>query len=778
MNGTGTSDRAATAVVVNDDATQLKVLAGLLAKDGLDVSSFESATDALRAMDPLAPPDLIVSDLYMPGIDGWRFCRLLRSPEYEALNEVPILVVSATFSGEEVARITADVGANAFMPSPVDGWRFLDTVHTLLRGESRRHAVRVLVVEGDWALAGILKRAFAAHGYQAEAALTASEAGRMFAAASYDVAILNQHLPDGMGDTLLERFRTERPACICIMTTADVAPELALEWMKRGAAEYARAPFEPEYLIELCARARRQQSLLRVEDQLELRTRELKESEEKFRSMAEQLTDMIFLADRRGVINYVSSASEHLLGYAPGEVVGRHFGRFLARSDVRRAAATILETETCGIPAKGCVLQVRRKDGSFFTGELSGTPAMFGTRPGAVLGILRDITDRLSLEEQLRQSQKMEAIGRLAGGVAHDFNNLLSVILSYTDFALEGVRDGDPLRDDLCEIQQAGARAATLTRQLLAFSRRQMMQPQIIDLNGVAQGLESMLRRIIGEDIELAIELAPDLGAVKADPGQIEQVIMNLAVNARDAMAQGGRFTIETANVDLDAEYASRRLAVTPGPYVMLAMTDTGCGMDEATKARLFEPFFTTKEMGKGTGLGLSTVYGIVQQSGGNIWVHSEPGRGTTFKVYLPREPGAARGVAPVTHPPPRPEGTETVLVVEDEEAVRNLARRVLQSAGYTVLTAANGGEALLTCEQHGKRINLMLTDLVMPQMNGRQLAMRLSSLHPKMRVLYMSGYADQAVVEGGELDRDIAFIGKPFNAAQLTRKVREVLDA
>jgi signal transduction histidine kinase/CheY-like chemotaxis protein len=397
--------------------------------------------------------------------------------------------------------------------------------------------------------------------------------------------------------------------------------------------------------------------------------------------------------------------------------------------------------------------------------------------PDMVLLHAEDVTEQRHNEEQLRVAHRMESIGRLAGGIAHDFNNLLTVIINYTAFVMDEAGGSDPLRADLAEIGKAAERAAFLTRQLLAFSRKQVLQPQVLDLNKIVGGMEEMLRRLLGEDIALAVVLCEGLGKVLADPGQVEQVVMNLAVNARDAMPDGGKLTIETACVELDEAHSTQHVGTRPGPYVMLSVSDSGCGMDERTRTRLFEPFFTTKQTGRGTGLGLATVYGIVKQSGGSICVYSEPGQGTTFKVYLPRELSAKETAGRAPQATTRAAGAETILMVEDEEAVRELAKRILGGAGYRVLTAANGGEALLMCERQPGPIHLMLTDVVMPQMNGKELADRLAKLWPDLRVLYMSGYTDDAIVHRGVLDHGTHFIGKPFNAAELTRMVRQVLD-
>ena len=492
----------------------------------------------------------------------------------------------------------------------------------------------------------------------------------------------------------------------------------------------------------------------------------------------EQAAEMVLVTDVRGDIVYVNPAFESVTGYSRADVLGRN-PRMLKSGMHDEAFYRALWTAiSSGETWHGRMID-RKKDGTLFTQDMSVSPVR--NAAGVItsyVSVKRDITRELTLEGQLLQSQKMEGIGRLAGGIAHDFNNLLSVILGYTGLAMDKLREGDPLRDDLLEVSKAGGRAAGLTRQLLAFSRKQVLQPETLDLNRVLTDVEKMLRRIIGEDIDFEKVLTPDLGLVKADPGQIEQVIMNLVINARDAMPEGGKLTIETSNVELDADYSAVHTGVAPGPHVMLAVTDSGVGMDEQTKARIFEPFFTTKEKGKGTGLGLSTVYGIVKQSGGSISFYSEPGTGTTFKVYLPRELSVT--TSKVTKPTTvrrRTRGTETILLVEDADALREVARRIIQAAGYTVLAAGSGDEAISTSAQHTGDIHLLLTDVVMPRMGGRVLAQELAKTRPALKVLYMSGYTDDAIVHHGVLDPGTHFISKPFAAADLQRKIREVLD-
>ncbi len=417
-----------------------------------------------------------------------------------------------------------------------------------------------------------------------------------------------------------------------------------------------------------------------------------------------------------------------------------------------------------------------RLDGTKFDVEYFAYPMWRGKELiGAVVTFL-DVSHQRRLEERFRQAQKMEAVGQLAGGVAHDFNNLLTIINGYCDLLLQSTPPDDPDRRMLEEIGKAGARSASLTRQLLAFSRQQVLTPKVLDLNEVVRDTERMLRRLIGEDIELMVTLEPQLGSVKCDPGQMEQVLLNLAVNARDAMPLGGKLTIETGSVVLDEAYAQRHPEVRPGQYVVLSVSDTGVGMTEEVKRHLFEPFFTTKGPGKGTGLGLAVIHGIVKQSAGSIDVQSEPGAGSSFRIYLPRVEEAATSLQARQVVGPVPRGTETLLLVEDEDAVRALARVTLERCGYTVLEARHGEEAMRVATSHRERIHLLVTDVVLPGVGGRVLAERLLRLQPEMKVLYLSGYTDDAVIRHGILHEEVDFLQKPFHPNALAHQVREVL--
>ncbi|MCL4294135.1 MAG: response regulator [Anaerolineae bacterium] len=506
----------------------------------------------------------------------------------------------------------------------------------------------------------------------------------------------------------------------------------------------------------------------------------LQESEKRFRSLIENSSDAITLFDVAGVIRYASPSIRQILGYDLEEFVERRMFDLIHLDDLEQARAFLAELTQKPGGTASLLYRMQHKDGSWRWLEGVGTNLLAEPSIQAIVGNHRDVTERRKLEEQLQQSQKMEAVGRLAGGVAHDFNNLLLVITGYSELLLDRyLGDNERVRGYVKQIHQAGDRAAALTRQLLVFSRKQMLEPKVLDLNEIIAEMDKLLRRLIGEDIDLVTIPKPGLGQVKADPSQIEQIIMNLAVNARDAMPQGGKLTIETANVELDEAYTRQHADVSPGPYVLLAVSDTGIGMDQAVLAHIFEPFFTTKEEGKGTGLGLATVYGIVKQSSGHIWTYSEVGHGTTFKIYLPRIEETVVAVEPGLDQTRQPQGSETILLVEDADPVREMLRTLLQGDGYTVLEARSGAEALQLYAQHAGSLHLLVTDMVMPGgLNGRELAERLASLHPGLKILFVSGYTDEAIVHHGVLEQGMVFLQKPFSPATLLRKVREVLES
>jgi PAS domain S-box-containing protein len=581
--------------------------------------------------------------------------------------------------------------------------------------------------------------------------------------ANVDVVLLDLGLPDSVGWATFERTRQRTANEPIVVISGLDDEELALQAVRSGAQDYlVKGRIEGQLLARVLRYA-----IERTRAEATLRWLTL---------AVEQSPAAVFITDPQGTIEYVNATFTEVTGYAAAEAVGQ--SPRILKSGVtppehyRELWATIRRGDTWRSE-----IQNRRKNGELYWDavvisairDARGTITHF-------LSIQEDVTERKHLQARLLQAQKMEAVGRLAGGVAHDFNNILTAIFGYLDFITEELPPDSPARADLDDLRTAATRAASLTRQLLAFSRQQVLQPVVLNLNDVVENIEKMLNRLLGEDVEVRTVLAGDLGNVRADAGQIEQVILNLAVNARDAMPTGGKLTIETANADLSSEYVEAHRPVVPGRYAMVAVSDTGTGMDQATQARLFEPFFTTKEKGKGTGLGLATVYGIVKQSGGYIWAYSEPGRGTAFKVYLPRVDAPVEP-APPPHLAGTPAGTETVLLAEDDDLLRPLARELLKKLGYTVLDARHATDALAVALRHEGPIHLLVSDVVMPGESGLQLARHLIERHPTLRVLYMSGYTDEAIVRHGLLDPGVNYLQKPFTPAALARKIREVLD-
>src|ERR1700685_740709 len=591
-----------------------------------------------------------------------------------------------------------------------------------------------------------------------------------FERGSYDLLLCSDKSTDNIAHQLLRQVRQCVSGVLFIFLSGAEDHDVIETLVRTAAGHHPTEVSRPE--------PQRTPSDLNVAD---VHAAELKnlESEEILRKLwrsVEQMADALISMDRSGVMEYVNPAFETLTGYSRQEAIGQSFE--MLRSEQHAVDyEEMWNTVRSGNVFRGIVME-RKKNGETLIIEKTLTPLRDGTDEIThFISTSRDITERRKLESDLQQAQKMDAIGLLAGGGAHDFTNLLLVISAYAELMLDSLGGNDPLRRNVAEIMGASRRAADLTRQLLAFGRKQMQSLQILDLNTVIGGISGMLPRLIGEDIELVFTPAQNLGKVKADPIQIEQVVMTLAANARDAMPGGGTLSIETAKVRVDESYVQRHAIVPPGDYVLLTVTDSGQGIAPEHMAHIFEPFYTTKEAGKGTGLGLATVYGIVKQNGGFVWVYSEPGLGTTFKVYLPQ-------VQPLSHEVPitklaerSPRGSETLLLVEDETSVRLASSQFLTRSGYSVLEASNGEDALRVSRAHAGRIDLMITDVVMPKMGGPMLAEWLADERPNMKVLFVSGYAENTVLRRGKVDVATAFLQKPFSGKMLAGKVREVLE-
>ncbi len=903
-----------TAVVVNDDLTQLNVLAGLLRKAGLTPQAFSDAEAALQFMLETAPPALIVTDLYMPNLDGWRFCHLLRSAEYPTLNAVPIMVVSATFAGEESHRITADVGASLFMPAPVDGPLFIRQARMLVAGELPQVRPRVLILEDSATLTGLLRKTLTAHGYQPDTATRLADGLQMFKQANYDLAVLDYHLPDGQGDRILDWFQANQPNCVCIMTTSDPHPHLALDWMKRGAAAYLRKPFAMDYLLEVVERSRRERALLRVEDLLETRTARLRESEARLNlalqvaqlgywiydcetgqvdwsddhdklfgismeafggtldavqecvhpedreqgvqnlrktleqdvpfdntyrvihpdgsihwlhsfgylsrnqqgqplhifgttqdiTASKQAEDTLRVSEARfrkllqnvvhvsvqgydinGVVTYWNKASERLYGYSDEEALGHNLLDLIIPETIREDVRLhIQQMYTSGQSGPAEELLLKRRDGSLvpvFSNHvvvnLSETKKELYCIDIDLSEVKRAEAERENLQAQLIQAQKMESIGALAGGVAHDFNNMLSVVMGHAELAMLETEPDAPLWRRLKQIMEVSRRSTDMVRQLLAFARKQIIAPRVLTLNDTVEDMLNMLRQLIGEHIHLVWRPGPEIWQVKLDPAQIDQILVNLCVNARDAIADTGNITIETQAVSLNDAYCTRHLGCKPGDYVLLSITDSGSGISPESLTHIFDPFYTTKEVGRGTGLGLATVYGIIKQNQGYIMVYSELHHGTCFKIYLPRHLEAVSEKTVREASTPLSGGHETILLVEDNEALLEMGVMMLKTLGYQVISAAAPQEALGLAETHCGAIDLLITDVILPEMNGQKLASLLTARFPRLRCLFMSGYTSDIISEQGALNDGVQFIQKPFSLRQLAAKVREVVE-
>jgi two-component system cell cycle sensor histidine kinase/response regulator CckA len=625
---------------------------------------------------------------------------------------------------------------------------------------------RILVLDDDPGMCETIGDVLERRGHVVQIATRARDGLDLAAANPIEAAIVDINLPDMSGFDVLQGIRKVLPTTEIILITGHASLATAIQAINGLAFAYLVKPFEMSHLLMTVEQAVQKQRLSQA----------LLDSEERYRFVTENIADAVFLLELDGRITLGNGRAEMITGYTQAELVGRSMFSLLPEAGAREAQARLSAGRAGTDVSPFFEAEAVRKDGTRILVEVHVTSVMKDGVPVARLGVARDITERRNLEDQLRQAQKMEGIGRLAAGVAHDFNNLLTAIGGRCYLVLNALTSENPIRQEIEIIQGAAERAAKLTHQLLAFSRKQILELRVLDLNVIVTGIEPLLRRMIREDIEIATALDPAAGHVKADAGQIEQVLLNLGVNASDAMPRGGRLTMTTGNVTLDEGYARTHAEVEPGPYVMLSVSDSGHGMTPEVQARIFEPFFTTKEVGKGTGLGLATVYGIAKQSGGHITVYSELDHGTVFKLYLPKVEEASGIAEPDRLPQIARRGTETVLLVEDDEPVRTLAREVLSIQGYTVLDATSPGEALRLAAAYPETIHLLLTDVVMPQMNGRQVADHLLAARPGLKVLFMSGYTDAAIVQHGVLEPGTQFLQKPFTPDRLGRKVREAL--
>ena len=660
-----------------------------------------------------------------------------------------------------LGRRASDVPSNGML-------RVMTTSRTFEEGEPQ---LRLLLVGGNEKdLAQLRKLLAEADGGFArlDQAASPAEVLSQFERGSYDILLCSSQSTDNAAFQLLRQVR-QHSSGVPLVFLSDRANKAAIEaaiHAVKGQRADQNHPPDTAAASDIDSFSAEQQN------------REPEETLRKLWRSAEQMADALIIMNRSGVMEYVNPAFEALTGYSRHEAIGQTLG--MLNSDDQESALydEMWNTVHSGNVFRGIVMN-RKKNGETLIIEKALTPLRDGR--GHITHYIstgRDITDRRKLESDLQQAQKMDAIGRLAGGVAHDFNNLLLVISAYAELMLDSIGADDPLRRNVAEIMSASRRAADLTRQLLAFGRKQMQLLQILDLNHVIGEITTMLPRLIGEDIDLVFVPAADLGKVKADPVQIEQVVMNLAANARDAMPGGGSLTIETATVRVDESYVQRHSIVPAGDYVLLTVSDSGEGITAQHLGHIFEPFYTTKVAGKGTGLGLATVYGIVKQNGGFVWVYSEPGLGTTFKIYLPQVHSLSSMVRITGPVEVSPRGCETLLLVEDEASVRQASRQFLIRSGYSVLEASDGEDALRVSREHGGSIDLMITDVVMPRMSGPRLAERLAEERPEMKVLFVSGYAESTVLKHGEIDVATRFLQKPFSLKTLGRKVREVLDA
>jgi PAS domain S-box-containing protein len=727
-------------LIVEDCITHAGILKALLQTEGFDVEVAYDGEEGLERFNS-SDFDLVVTDVLMPGLSGYELCAAIRA--HATKSQAPVILLTSLNDPLHILK-GIECGADSFLTKPYKIDVLLSRIRCIFDNQARRveqtpHAGVAVTFLGKTITVNSGKEQIL----------------DLLVATCEDIVRTNEELRASQEALAVAKSEVE-----CRNTQLLHAQQELEKRVRARTLELAEANTALRQEIDDRRRA-----------EAEVRT-----NEERFAAFMDNSPTIAFVKDAAGRYTYTNAPHRRRFGAETGDWIGKTDHEVWPAETARQ-----LRKNDQDVLARGRPIQLEEvlpnPDGIARQWMVFKFPFPDGAGGTALGGMAVDITERKHLEEQLQQSQKMEAVGRLAGGVAHDFNNLLTIICGYSELMLSRLPASDSGRELIKEIQKAGDRAASLTRQLLAFSRKQVLEPKVLDLNTVVTDVDKMLRRLIGEDVEIVNATRPDLGRVLADAGQVEQILLNLAVNARDAMPRGGKLTIKTANVELDETYAQLNPDVQPGPYVLLAVSDTGCGMDEATRGRIFEPFFTTKTNGNGTGLGLATVFGIVKQSGGHIVVESVPAQGTLIKVFLPRVDAISPIKAILAEAAGNPPGTETLLLAEDEDSVRALAGHVLRKNGYTVLEACNGADALRVARQHEGPIHLLVTDVVMPGCGGRELADRLTSIRPETQVLFLSGYTDDAVVRHGVYAAEVAFLQKPFRVDALLRKVREVLE-
>ena len=770
-------------VVVNDDPGQLRLISGLLEKRGIAITGFTDPEEGLRTLQTSNGIDLVVVDLHMPVIDGWRFCRLLRSPDFPSFNETPILVVSATFSGTDVEAVTADLGANAFLPAPFAPETLYGYVDELLAGRKPRATLTTVIVDDEPMLRDSLARSFEAHGFEVQTAATGEEGRELIQEIRPDVLILDYHLPDLPGGDLLDMVNRPGDPTIAIVITGDADPSLPVEMLRRGADAYIRKPFSPNYLVDVARHSRRERSLLRVEEILETRTQELRASEARYRSLFAAIPEPVLILDREGQILEANRVAEVTLESEPGALDQAKLRDLLPGERIDEVSAELTrvwEDETGDFDT---VLQTR--GGTTFEAEVSARVIEY-QGASALLTVSRDVTERnrsrearRQLDAKIQHQQKLESLGVLAGGVAHDFNNLLVGMLGNATLAQMDLSPGDPVWECVKQIEVAARRAAELTAQILTYSGNAKVTLKEADLTQLIRELGQLVEPAVSKKAVVRYDLDEGLPPIRCDSSQIRQVIMNLIMNGSDALeGERGIVGVRASAVDADRDDLQSALIgndLPEGPFVVLEVTDTGVGMDEATCQKMFDPFFTTKFTGRGRGL--AATLGIIRSHGGSITVKSEPGSGTTIRVMLPAVKGEVRAQPPKEPPTDkRWRGSGTVLIVDDEDAVRRVAKSTLERFGFNVLVASNGQDGVDSYKQNEAGIRAVLLDLAMPEMDGEEALAAIRAHDPRARVVLSSGYGEAELIARLKDKGAAGFLSKPYGPLELIESLRAIL--